>query len=379
VFVRLDPSVSIVINNHDYERYVGAAIESALGQHYPRVEVVVVDDGSTDGSREVIATYGADVVVELQDNAGQTAAMNAGFARSTGDIVCFLDADDELHPTAAQTAVELLADPTVARGFWCLDVVDPAGRVHGRVPKRALPPFDGHDVLRHGDPHLFAIAPTSANAWSRPFLESLLPLPPIEPTVGYGSAMADCLMGMASLAYGATRSTTDVHGRYLVHDANDFARRDVHGQLDFHLAILPFHFDRLERYATSRGIDVDARAWRQRSTWFRLARAVETLSRNRPRVGHIAVADDGWRTDVGAPFPARPFPANDGEWWGVPSDDEEARRELERARHDGAGAVALLWTSFWWLEHFPGLASRLRDASARVVETDDVIFFELAG
>jgi glycosyltransferase involved in cell wall biosynthesis len=377
VFARLKPIVSIVINNHNYERYVGPAIDSALAQHYPSVEVVVVDDGSTDGSGDVVRSYGDDVVAVFQDNRGQTAAMNTGFARATGDIVCFLDADDVLYPSAADAAVALLGDRDVARGFWSLDLVDQAGHVLGRLPKRTLPAFDRLEVLRGGDPHLFAIAPTSANAWSRPFLESLLPLPEIEPAVGYGSAMADCLLGMASLAYGGTRFTVDVHGRYLVHDANDFARRDVYGQLDFHLAVLPLHFERLEAYVRSRGIEADAAAWRRRSAWFRLAAAVDELTRSCASAGRVAIADDGWRIDRGAPFPAVPFPEREGEWWGVPADDAQALEEVERARSSGVRSLALLWTSFWWLDHFVELREHLEAECRTLVSTDDVIVFDL--
>src|SRR4051794_26221602 len=128
---RASPLVSIVINNFNYERFVGAAIDSALSQHHPRVEVVVVDDGSTDGSPDIIRSYGGDVLVELKENAGQASAMNAGFARASGDIVCFLDADDLLYPSAAVAAVELLADPGVPRGVWSVHSIDEQGQVLG--------------------------------------------------------------------------------------------------------------------------------------------------------------------------------------------------------------------------------------------------------
>ena len=91
------PTVSVVVNNFNYERYVGLAIESALAQR-PRPEVVVVDDGSSDGSRALLSEYKRRVKLVLQDNGGQAAAFNSGFAATTGDVVLFLDADDLLAP-----------------------------------------------------------------------------------------------------------------------------------------------------------------------------------------------------------------------------------------------------------------------------------------
>src|SRR5579864_5011090 len=87
------PLISVLINNHNYGRYLKAAIDSALDQTYPAVEIVVVDDGSTDNSRELIAAYGGRVIPVLQANGGQGSAFNAGVAASRGDILCFLDAD----------------------------------------------------------------------------------------------------------------------------------------------------------------------------------------------------------------------------------------------------------------------------------------------
>ena len=92
------PTISVVIPNFNYASFVGAAIDSALNLDWPAVEVIVVDDGSTDSSRDVLAGYGGRIVTILQANAGQLVACNKGFAASRGDIVIFLDSDDLLHP-----------------------------------------------------------------------------------------------------------------------------------------------------------------------------------------------------------------------------------------------------------------------------------------
>jgi glycosyltransferase involved in cell wall biosynthesis len=88
------PLVSIIINNYNYERFLSQAIDSALNQTYPHTEVIVVDDGSTDNSREIINSYGHQIIKVFKDNGGQASALNAGFAASKGEIICLLDADD---------------------------------------------------------------------------------------------------------------------------------------------------------------------------------------------------------------------------------------------------------------------------------------------
>ena len=76
------PLVSIIINNYNYGRFLDEAISSALNQTYPHIEVVVVDDGSTDDSRQLIANYEDHIVSVLKENRGMSSACNAGFAAS---------------------------------------------------------------------------------------------------------------------------------------------------------------------------------------------------------------------------------------------------------------------------------------------------------
>ncbi len=86
--------VSVVIPVRDGERYLGAAIESVLAQSHAPHEVVVVDDGSTDGSAAVGRAFGAPVIVVSQPAEGVSAAVNRGAEEATGELLAFLDADD---------------------------------------------------------------------------------------------------------------------------------------------------------------------------------------------------------------------------------------------------------------------------------------------
>lgn len=123
--MKVNPLVSIAINNYNYAHFLPEAIDSALNQTYPYVEVIVVDDGSTDNSREIIASYGDKIIPVLKENGGQASAFNAGFAASRGDIICFLDADDTFLPEKATEVVDAFGThPDVGWCFHPLKFVD---------------------------------------------------------------------------------------------------------------------------------------------------------------------------------------------------------------------------------------------------------------
>ena len=99
--VRFDLKISVLINNCNYGSYLGRAIQSVTTQTYSPLEIIVVDDGSTDDSLTVARAWAernARVKVIAQPNGGQLSAMNNGFQNAGGDVLCFLDADDEFRP-----------------------------------------------------------------------------------------------------------------------------------------------------------------------------------------------------------------------------------------------------------------------------------------
>lgn len=171
------PMVSIIVNNFNYAKFLQQCIESALAQAYPRVEVVVVDDASTDNSPELIRAFGGRIVPVLQAvNGGQAAAMNAGFAASRGDVIIFLDADDYLYTQAAEKVARLFR-PGVALVQYRLHLVDVEGAVIDLYPPAEIR-FDTGDVTRKLiETGRFEGTATSGLAFSRGALAAILPIP----------------------------------------------------------------------------------------------------------------------------------------------------------------------------------------------------------
>jgi glycosyltransferase involved in cell wall biosynthesis len=90
--------ISVIIPTYNYGRFIGAAVESALGQTLRPAEVIIVDDGSTDETAEAVARFGRQVRYIRQENAGVCRARNRGVAESSGELIAFLDADDIWEP-----------------------------------------------------------------------------------------------------------------------------------------------------------------------------------------------------------------------------------------------------------------------------------------
>ncbi len=91
------PTISCIVPVYNGERFLGEALESILGQSYPHLEVIVVDDGSIDGTETVARKFGGQIRYHRQANAGAPAARDEGIRLATGELVAFLDADDLWH------------------------------------------------------------------------------------------------------------------------------------------------------------------------------------------------------------------------------------------------------------------------------------------
>jgi glycosyltransferase involved in cell wall biosynthesis len=111
----MNPLVTVVIPCFNYAQYLAEAVDSALGQRYPRIEVVVVDDGSTDDTLAVLEAYGESIRVLTQERGGPARARNRGAAVARGEFIVFLDADDVLEDAFVERCLTpLQSDSTLA-------------------------------------------------------------------------------------------------------------------------------------------------------------------------------------------------------------------------------------------------------------------------
>jgi len=147
--------VTVYIVNRNYGRFLKQAIESALNQDYPALEVIVIDDASHDCSGQVLASYEHDVrvrIVRQASNRGLTACCNAAIRESTGELLMRLDADDYLVPSAVGTMVNaLVGEPAAVLVFADFIEVDARGSIIRRVQRHDFSALEAmSDLPAHG-------------------------------------------------------------------------------------------------------------------------------------------------------------------------------------------------------------------------------------
>ena len=138
-----EPLVSIVVLCHNYGQFLPEAVESALGQDHSNVEVIVVDDGSTDDSLAVARRYEDRARVLTQDNQGLARTCNRGAREAAGELFLFLSADDELEPTYVTELLRALERRPDASFAYCSARL--FGAENGEMPSR---PFSALSLIR---------------------------------------------------------------------------------------------------------------------------------------------------------------------------------------------------------------------------------------
>lgn len=245
------PTVSVVIPCYNYEKYVGLALESVRRQRVAPLEVIVVDDGSTDGSAAVIHSFPG-VRYFHQDNAGHVAAFNRGYAESRGDVVLFLDADDVLEPDAiAEVVAHWQAG--AAKLQYELKVIDGAGDWTGRVFCNYPEGYDADaardEFVRHGT-YMWPVC--TGNAYGREFLEAVMPLSV--------KSAPDGLLNTVAPLYGAVVVVPRVLGQYRLHTQNQSYHNTAANRMDLRfakqIALRRSEFDALREHARRAGVSL---------------------------------------------------------------------------------------------------------------------------
>lgn len=167
---------SVIISSYNKAGFIAAAVESALSQTFPEMEVIVVDDGSTDASVSILHTFGDRIELVAKPNGGQASAMNAGYKMSKGEIVLFLDCDDTLDIDVVKRVVDVWTPETAKVHFRLRKIREDGSVIEGKFipPYKPFPTEDIGPVFRKFG--LYPAPPTTGNAFSRRVLDQIMPL-----------------------------------------------------------------------------------------------------------------------------------------------------------------------------------------------------------
>ena len=128
------PRVTIVTPAYNQADYLSETIDSVLAQDYPNIEYIVIDDGSTDNTREVLEQYEGRIRWESQANIGQAATLNKGWEMGSGEIFGYLSSDDLLKPHAISESVSfMLKNPEAILVYPDYDLIDATGKFIRRI------------------------------------------------------------------------------------------------------------------------------------------------------------------------------------------------------------------------------------------------------
>ena len=224
------PLVSILINNYNYGRYLSDAINSALCQTYSPIEVIVVDDGSTDDLRDVATSFGSKIACVFKANGGQASAFNAGIKTSHGEIVCFLDADDFFYPDKVERVVQIFERNNL-RTQWMMvhhlgALKNAAGRDLNQPPfgRTHESPLNLYDFARRHRFLWYEAGPTSTIAMNRLLTDRLFPIPENDIRTA-----ADGFIVFAAFLLGQVYSLPEILCGYRLHGQN-LSGRDASGR-----------------------------------------------------------------------------------------------------------------------------------------------------
>jgi glycosyltransferase involved in cell wall biosynthesis len=249
------PLVTALIDTYNYGHFVEQAIESVLEQNYPadRVEILVVDDGSTDDTAERVEKFGARVRYLQKPNGGQASAFNYGFARAHGEIIAFLDADDYWLPAKLSEVVRAFEEhPGTGLVYHRRKELNSATGEFGGGDFSQCSGFLPDKLKELLD---YRVLPTSSLAFSREVLARLLPMPE------WIKLQADAYIALLVVFLAPVQAISDELCVYRIHGKNLFAadmrggkgqdkhlkmRRAIYAAVKSWLQVLGFEMNRKE-------------------------------------------------------------------------------------------------------------------------------------
>lgn len=215
-----NPLVSVILNNYNYADYLGEAIESVLKQTYSDYEILLVDDGSTDRSREIIEQYAGEhdkIIPIFKENGGQTSAFNEAFKRASGDIIALLDSDDYWYPEKLEKIVEKHKKYRFVQHYL-------SNNGNG-IYRKVNTDINWHEVLvNYG--YLYNHSVSSSLSFSKKLIEPFFPLL----NEGDMRYCADGILVMIALSLTEVGFIEEELGFYRIHGKNGFVGKSDFGK-----------------------------------------------------------------------------------------------------------------------------------------------------
>ena len=211
------PVISVILDNYNYAEFLPQAIESVLTQTFRDFELIIVDDGSTDNSREIIEKYNDNrIVTVFKENGGQTSAFNDGFKAVSGCVIAFLDSDDYWYPQKLEKIIQAHRTSNIVQHYLAENGKNVYRKITSGVDWSAA-------LLEYG--YMYQHSPTSALSFKREVLTPFFPLTDSEYMRGY----ADGCILMLAMTQAKVVCIDDILGFYRVHGKNLNANRTDSG------------------------------------------------------------------------------------------------------------------------------------------------------
>lgn len=412
--------ISVIIPTFNHREYLSHALESVYSQTCKDIEVLVVNDGSSDGTHEMLQPFVRDGRIRYieQANAGPAAARNRGLREARGEFVAFLDDDDLWPPDKLSWQLKFLHEnPGVAAIAGIAQLIDEQERnleTYGRAGEITFDQlFHGNLILSPGQALIRAallreIGGFNEDLWgtddwdlwfraarqSRILVQDRIALRyrthssnasrnlrrMLDNSIAVVNRNLELLHPSArpALKQAAYRNLYAYLGAQMIRDTK---MKLVQGKLTSAHAVLAglarFVVPAIQDSVLLHEVFQDALPGPLGKFWT-LLRIRQKLARTLPRNAPFALVDEeNIRCEITDRWDARPFPERDGQYWGRPADDAAACDELERQRGAGIQYLVFVWPAFWWLNYYTGFARHVRSLYRCLLENDRLIIFDL--
>jgi hypothetical protein len=247
------PLVSVLMSTYNRADFLTDALESVIAQTYPRWELLVCDDGSTDASRQILSAYqnrDERICVFFKEHGGQSSGLNVAFRHSSGALVCLLDSDDTFHPQKLERVVQALRKhPGCGLACHLLQRTNAANVSEGVIPLMAplTSGWKGPEMLRQGG-ILGGLPHGGGVAFRRPLAERIFPLRESGALRNFGDTP---IMRLAPLMAPIT-AIEEILGTYRKHGNNQSTAPSLRDYIDRELACYEAVWQLQRQYLASR-------------------------------------------------------------------------------------------------------------------------------